>query len=687
MKKIKRIDKFLIRLNLLFGFFSSKKLKLAQLDALAESEFFNEEWLHKELKKAGLLVPSLTKTQLLQLYLKLGVKYELNPSKAFDTKYYLLANPDVRERGVNPLLHYVLFGRYEGRQPKENPVLTLVESLWGGQSEEALKELQLIQESTEHSSSIRAMAAWEQARWYSHVYDDQQALALAQKMGEMDRKLTFDKGRLLLISVCAQRGYGSVETARELLEDYTKTVGFDSDITLYLANFERCDENRLALINQVYQTFGLTPLVKVDANFPLTIANVKGVPVANAWQGNEKVSVIIPLYNAENSIVTAIQSLLEQTWENIEILVVDDCSTDASRSLVESLREAHQNIRLLKTEKNSGAYAARNVALQQALGDLITTHDADDWSHPQKIELQVKALRENNSVKGVMTHWVRCTHELVLTHNWRPSSTLIHESHSSFLCKREVIDALGEWDEVRVGADTEFMWRMRKAFGEDSIITIHKEFPLAFALDDEGSLTRSKSTHVRTINFGVRHLYRLSSMYWHQATRELKLLNGATRQFYVPEAMRKGAPSSGKYDVLLIADFHRDRLTPDLVTLIDDMSNKSVKIALLHWPKFGSGYQWLSAKVFKFAHEAKAVPVAHGQTIYAKTVVLNSSLLASTTIDRAPVVKGIEEAFIVDDGCFSEAIANLSELFSEKALEFQAINKSCLRKLLLKPRR
>lgn len=104
------------------------------------------------------------------------------------------------------------------------------------------------------------------------------------------------------------------------------------------------------------------------------------------------VSIIIPLYNAEKHITEAIQSVLNQTWQHKEIIIVDDGSTDQSYQIAKSYEA--ENIIVLKQE-NKGASAARNAGLARANGKYIQFLDADDLISTNKIELQVKMLEEN----------------------------------------------------------------------------------------------------------------------------------------------------------------------------------------------------------------------------------------------------------------------------------------------------
>ena len=93
---------------------------------------------------------------------------------------------------------------------------------------------------------------------------------------------------------------------------------------------------------------------------------------------NEKVTVIMAVYNAEEYLHESIGSLLNQTYKELEIICVDDCSTDGSKAILEDYARKDARIRLLSTEKNSGAAAARNKAVEAMTGTLTTFLDADD---------------------------------------------------------------------------------------------------------------------------------------------------------------------------------------------------------------------------------------------------------------------------------------------------------------------
>lgn len=107
----------------------------------------------------------------------------------------------------------------------------------------------------------------------------------------------------------------------------------------------------------------------------------------------ELVSIITPLYNAEKFIEETIGSVLNQTYKNWEMIIVDDCSTDRSPAIVDSYAKKDSRVRLIKLEENSGAAIARNTAIQHAQGRYIAFLDSDDLWTPDKLEEQIAFMK------------------------------------------------------------------------------------------------------------------------------------------------------------------------------------------------------------------------------------------------------------------------------------------------------
>ncbi len=112
------------------------------------------------------------------------------------------------------------------------------------------------------------------------------------------------------------------------------------------------------------------------------------------------VSVIIPCYNAEKYIEMAIRSIMNQTYKNLEILIIDDCSGDDTFSILKRLAAEDPRIKLEKNEKNSKIVITLNKLIAKANGEYIARMDADDISAPTRIEKQVEFL-ENNTEYGI----------------------------------------------------------------------------------------------------------------------------------------------------------------------------------------------------------------------------------------------------------------------------------------------
>lgn len=108
------------------------------------------------------------------------------------------------------------------------------------------------------------------------------------------------------------------------------------------------------------------------------------------------VSVITPVYNAEKVIGKTLESVFNQTYKNIEIVLVDDCSKDKSRRVIEQYMNNHPEIVYYCQSTNQGAGATRNKALELARGQYVAFLDADDMWHPEKIQKQIELLKKKN---------------------------------------------------------------------------------------------------------------------------------------------------------------------------------------------------------------------------------------------------------------------------------------------------
>lgn len=110
------------------------------------------------------------------------------------------------------------------------------------------------------------------------------------------------------------------------------------------------------------------------------------------------ISVIMAAYNSSSYIGLAIESILNQTFHEFELLIVDDCSTDNTLEIANFYAERDSRIQVIKSECNSGASAARNMAVQAAKYPWLAIMDSDDIAKPERLEKQINAVKDNPQV-------------------------------------------------------------------------------------------------------------------------------------------------------------------------------------------------------------------------------------------------------------------------------------------------
>lgn len=115
-----------------------------------------------------------------------------------------------------------------------------------------------------------------------------------------------------------------------------------------------------------------------------------------------RVSVIMPTYNDEHTVGSAIESILSQTFEDWELLIVDDASSDSTSQVVRAFTQ-DSRIKFSALEENSGSGVARNVALRGAAGEYIAVMDADDISLPLRLEAQVSEMETDKEIAVLAT--------------------------------------------------------------------------------------------------------------------------------------------------------------------------------------------------------------------------------------------------------------------------------------------
>ncbi|PQJ44935.1 hypothetical protein BTO00_01800 [Vibrio campbellii] len=186
------------------------------------------------------------------------------------------------------------------------------------------------------------------------------------------------------------------------------------------------------------------------------------------------VSVIIPVYNAEKTIKQAIDSICCQTYNNLEIIIVDDGSNDGSLDIINSIHD--ERIRVLR-QKNQGISIALNNAIGTASGSLIARMDSDDISRPERIEKQVEFLESHEEVVllGTAINYIdECSEYIARGFSVTSHKNIINLinrknpfNHPTVMFRRETFDKVGGYDENLSGLfEDQFLWKKMLSHGK-----------------------------------------------------------------------------------------------------------------------------------------------------------------------------------------------------------------------------
>jgi glycosyltransferase involved in cell wall biosynthesis len=192
---------------------------------------------------------------------------------------------------------------------------------------------------------------------------------------------------------------------------------------------------------------------------------------------NPLVSIIIPVYNKAPFVRETLESALGQTYPNVELVLVDDGSTDGSFEILKEYFAKYPDKIQLIDQENQGVSVATNVGIAAAKGDYIQFLDADDLLSPDKIANQVKLLEGNSPFTMTSCEWVNFKHDISqssrlpygvfkdydsgmdwLLDSWNQQEMM---ADSSWLTSRALVEVAGPWDEsLRINQDGEFFMRV-----------------------------------------------------------------------------------------------------------------------------------------------------------------------------------------------------------------------------------
>lgn len=272
--------------------------------------------------------------------------------------------------------------------------------------------------------------------------------------------------------------------------------------------------------------------------------------------GGALVSVITSCYRPDRSLISAIRSLCDQTWPELELIIVDDGSGRGFQEVLHEVAELDPRVRVVRNSANRGTYARRNQGLDLARGRYITFQDADDLSAPVRVQRHVEAMENDSGLVGTLSSGAKVEPNLQVT---RPGYRSIDANAQSLMLRASVVlPRLGYFHETRRAADGEYIRRLKASFGEQAVGNVGTQ-PLMLYRRTPGSLSSADFSPGRRSR--RRWAYQMITHHRHRSAR------GASEHFTSRRAARSAdfglvaaeaarTPSTPQtFDVAYLADF------------------------------------------------------------------------------------------------------------------------------------
>ena len=221
------------------------------------------------------------------------------------------------------------------------------------------------------------------------------------------------------------------------------------------------------------------------------------------------VSIIIPTFNRGNKLTKCIESIINQTYKNIEIIISDDGSTDNTKDIIYDIQQKNESIPILYLkQENKGAPSARNYGFEKSNGDYIIFFDSDDTMEPTRVEEQIKSISEYNANCNACGFNIMKNGKIVYTYippilNSSPLivqmiNGLLH-STQSWMYHREIISTVKGYD-ISLSAYQDLDLCFRVLSLPNTKVSIVKEALSTFYDDNDQTRITSKWLSIKSIN-------------------------------------------------------------------------------------------------------------------------------------------------------------------------------------------
>ncbi|TDT29963.1 glycosyltransferase family 2 protein [Naumannella halotolerans] len=328
-------------------------------------------------------------------------------------------------------------------------------------------------------------------------------------------------------------------------------------------------DGMLLALNSKFHQLGLER-IRLDGDGQSAFQRLDADPHGSAQPG-PLVTVILTTRSPGPEALTAARSILAQTYRELELIVIDDGSPDECAPLLDHIAAMDPRVRVIRSTDNAGPYVRRNEALELAEGEFVTFQDASGWSHPRRIEIQVRDLVNAPGKLANLVRAARAREDLSLV---GPRGARLVLSESSLLFRRDpVLTAIGFFDTVRRGAGTEFRSRLKAATGAD-VGFVGPDLPLEFL---STSTDRDAQNDFENGSFVDPQwlAYREAASRFHGEIRSgsrsaVVPFPQAQRAFSAPSSWLASEPSQHEVDLLLVLDAQWSEHRRDFLNAVAD---------------------------------------------------------------------------------------------------------------------
>lgn len=348
---------------------------------------------------------------------------------------------------------------------------------------------------------------------------------------------------------------GAASEARQILET-TDQAGWTRHALATELDHPRFGGSFPAMLrrfNEPYRRLGFESIA-LDHPGETPFSRLSAASVERVSEG-PLVSVIMTCREPGAELLASASSIVSQTYQNWELIVMDDGSADHFEEIFRSVESLDQRVRVIRCAGNVGTYVRRNEAMRIARGQFVAIQGPGDWSHPRRLELQVRDLLDNPDHLANTVSAVRVTEDFSLVSR-RGAGVSVCESSIVFR-KDATIAAVGFFDSVRKCADAEFRRRIETVTGP--VPTLLPSLPLALVLpspDGEADCSAEQETW----NDPDELAYRSAAHHFERRVREGKASPyvefpvQSPRPFAAPPAWLPNPTTVEKLDLLVVLD-------------------------------------------------------------------------------------------------------------------------------------